>query len=123
MSYSDYLQSKHWIETKERFKCSKLYRKGRCFVCCSKAVERHIHHLTYKRIGREYLRDLRILCGVCHAAAHARGKCGKMRSRWHPHASRRNLWVLKEIDPEKYAYEVAKFFGVIQHQFARIIIG
>lgn len=44
-----------------------------------------------------------------------------MRAKWYPHASRNNLWRLRS-NPKRYAYEVAKFFGVLNHPFVQRIL-
>lgn len=119
--YKAYINSPEWEAKKRQFKASPNYRDGRCFVCCNSGIEKHIHHLTYKRLGREKLGDLRVLCAVCHAAAHSHIS-KKLRRKWHPHASRNNLWKLRN-KPLEYAYEVAKFFGVLNHDFVVRIFG
>lgn len=113
--YKHYIKSHDWEEVKSRFRLSNLYRDGHCFVCTNAGIEIHIHHLTYKRLGIERLRDLRILCAVCHAAAHTR-KPRKMRAKFYPYASRNCLCSLRKT-PRLFAYHVATFWGVLNHPF------
>jgi 5-methylcytosine-specific restriction endonuclease McrA len=70
ISYAQYIHSDEWRAVRERFFHSKLF-KGRCQACPS-TDRLHVHHLTYKRLGREYLRDLVALCEGCHANVHDR---------------------------------------------------
>lgn len=79
-SYSEYLRSDHWLETKRRFRASKLY-KHKCSACGNDQSPMFIHHKTYKRIGRERLNDLIEVCGSCHSAIHK-----------HENHSGRHLW-------------------------------
>lgn len=123
MNYSAYLNSEHWKQTKERFKQTSMYRQGRCFICCNAAIEKHIHHLSYKRLGKERMSDLRLLCAICHAVVHDHGSCRKLRSKWYPHASRSKLWGLRYKNPVQYAREVARFFGVSGHPFVVRVCG
>lgn len=44
----------------------------KCWLCQEVPLDGSIelHHLTYKRVGRESLDDLMPLCGVCHKKVH-----------------------------------------------------
>lgn len=123
VNYQSYIRSEKWIEKKQQFRGSGLYRDGRCFVCCNHGVETHVHHMTYKRLGREHLSDLRLLCFVCHAVVHKRAKkkgdlqTGGMRSKWYRYANKRRLWKLRYQDPVAYAGHVARCFGVTNDPF------
>jgi len=44
--------------------------RGRCERCRRRPVD-EVHHLTYVRLGREWLGDLEGLCKPCHARADA----------------------------------------------------
>lgn len=120
--YKDYMASPEWTATKERFKKTKNYRDGFCFICVNWSVEIHIHHKTYARLGCEKMGDLRTLCAVCHAVTHELGDFKRHKRNWHKHASRERLWGLRYRDPKRYAYEVAKFFGVLDHPFVRRVL-
>ncbi len=41
----------------------------KCFKCGSRMFLQ-VHHLTYKRLGREKPEDLQVLCGSCHRRVH-----------------------------------------------------
>jgi len=69
-TYEDYMKTKHWKLTRDKFKKSNK-TNGRCYVCNSK-YEIHYHHLTYDRIGKERLTDLIELCSYCHRKVHNR---------------------------------------------------
>lgn len=66
-TYTDYLQSEHWREVKQRYRASRRLPQA-CVVCGSRQVD--LHHLTYSRIGRERLTDLVPLCREHHDEAH-----------------------------------------------------
>jgi len=74
MEYAEYLQSPQWQETRRRFWASR-YPK-RCHACSRDDVPLDLHHRTYKRLGRERLSDLILLCRSCHDETHvvARGR-------------------------------------------------
>lgn len=67
--YSAYIKSEAWRAVRQRFIASKLPK-----VCggCGRPWGRgdHLHHRTYKNLGREFLRDLVPLCANCHEAVH-----------------------------------------------------
>lgn len=73
--YDDYLQSDHWLATRD----AKLEQaKRRCERCGEYAKRRpggrwvglHVHHLTYERVGQERMDDLEVLCIHCHQVEH-----------------------------------------------------
>lgn len=67
LPYSDYLESTHW----QRVRLDALKRAGyECLECEIDGVELHVHHLNYKRLGRERQSDLRVLCEKCHREVH-----------------------------------------------------
>ena len=64
-SYSKYLKSKAWFETREKF----FEQVGRQCICGSTA--RQVHHKTYDNIGKEnLLTELAGLCDSCHTGVH-----------------------------------------------------
>ena len=65
-SYRQYLRSDHWKSVRERYRCSKKPKK--CQVCGSDKYE--LHHTTYERLGKEWLKDLMPLCRRHHKAVH-----------------------------------------------------
>lgn len=65
-TYEEYLKSPHW----ERFRRS-YYASGRpskCSVCGDRLVQ--LHHVTYRRLGRERFDDVVPLCRVHHQQVH-----------------------------------------------------
>lgn len=66
VSYSEYLTTRQWsitrLEAKERagWKCQRCYSLGPL----------EVHHLTYRRVGRERPSDLVVLCETCHLIEH-----------------------------------------------------
>ena len=67
-SYSEYLLSDWWIDKRQAIF---VVKKKRCQLCGSKKKV-SIHHKTYEHLGNEPLKDLMILCGVCHEHEHNR---------------------------------------------------
>ncbi|HAM02637.1 MAG TPA: hypothetical protein DCQ30_10515 [Acidimicrobiaceae bacterium] len=68
-AYRRYLHSPHW-QLRRR---SALERaNGRCRDCGRPTVSLEVHHLTYRRLGREHRKDLRALCPACHERRHRR---------------------------------------------------
>lgn len=65
--YEAYLKS----DPKWKEKRRKVLRRAK-FTCerCKKKQAREIHHLTYKNIFNEPLKDLQALCVECHREAH-----------------------------------------------------
>lgn len=65
-NYSDYLLTNHWKETR---KTAIKHHGNKCHDCgADRNLE--VHHLTYKRLGREKMRDLQVLCYNCHRLRH-----------------------------------------------------
>lgn len=62
-----YLRSVHWKFTRWLKKTQMWLLKGsvHCEKCGSKK-RLHIHHVTYKRIWRERMSDLQVICSGCH---------------------------------------------------------
>ena len=67
-TYAEYLDTEHWKTTRKRFWESKLHN-GACYSCGSKE-KLQVHHKTYRRIGKERLTDLCLLCDECHGRTH-----------------------------------------------------
>lgn len=74
MSYSDYLQSSHWKETRKGIL---NIHENKCQVCSS-TENLHVHHKRYKSpimreniLGKEKHSHLCVLCRNCHAQWHA----------------------------------------------------
>ncbi len=68
LTYQDYLNTAHWkalrIQVAERDK----YTCQRCNGIFKNYF--HIHHNTYKRLGKEKLSDLTFYCNKCHSVIH-----------------------------------------------------
>lgn len=64
--YGEYLLSAHWIaKRKEAFEC----HGRKCHDCGAKG-NLEVHHKTYRRLGREKMKDLQVLCKDCHKTRH-----------------------------------------------------
>jgi len=76
-SYSDYLKSEHWQSFRKRFyRDSKIvikqWKKYGYLVCdiCQEEGRLNLHHKTYKRLGKERLGDVFMICNDCHKKIH-----------------------------------------------------
>jgi 5-methylcytosine-specific restriction endonuclease McrA len=64
--YGAYLKSPEWAERRRRV----LARaEGRCERCGHERATQ-VHHLTYRRVGAEWLKDLLAICNACHEHHH-----------------------------------------------------
>lgn len=69
-NYRDYLKTIHWSRVKANYK---LDHYEECYICQSvNCIE--LHHLTYARLGRERMSDLKYLCDGCHGRSHTKLK-------------------------------------------------
>jgi predicted HNH restriction endonuclease len=76
----DERDAKFWEEyeahlASDKWKAIRRKVLARCRSVCEGCGERpavHVHHLTYKRLGREMLFDLAGVCKQCHEAIHGR---------------------------------------------------
>ncbi len=68
MPYSEYLETDHWKLTK---KAAMRRANFTCQKCKIPGKPLQVHHLTYKRLGREADNDLQSLCFDCHKAVHS----------------------------------------------------
>lgn len=67
MPYKEYLQTEHWQNVRRR---ALKTAKGRCQLCNENKKALDVHHKTYERKGREYRRDVIVLCRSCHEKFH-----------------------------------------------------
>jgi hypothetical protein len=57
-----YMASRDWARLKEQLR---IRSHGKC-ERCRRAPYEETHHLTYERLGHEFLDDLQALCAPCH---------------------------------------------------------
>lgn len=69
VDYNNYIKSDkwHWIR-EEKFK-----KAGYKCEICGAVKNLDVHHVTYKRLGREKMSDLAVLCRKCHKTLHREG--------------------------------------------------
>lgn len=65
--YHKYLKSDHWEELK---KLVFEWRGRKCQLCMG-SRNLQVHHMTYKRVGKEDPRDVLIVCDSCHKFIHS----------------------------------------------------
>lgn len=67
-NYAEYLSSDEWARKRSLV----LSRSnGMCEGCGTEAAF-HVHHLSYRNVGNEFLWELRAVCFACHARIHPR---------------------------------------------------
>lgn len=66
VDYDDYLDSEEWAKKRTYL----LKKVGYKCQNCSSRRNLQVHHLTYKRVGRERTTDLQVLCRNCHEIEH-----------------------------------------------------
>lgn len=69
IDYKSYIHSPEWQATRKRWLDSGLLKE--CYFC-TKPYEPgfHLHHRTYKNLGKERLMDLVLCCESCHTEVH-----------------------------------------------------
>jgi len=68
MPLDRYLRTGHWRNTRNK---ALARAQHKCEECGAKKDARlHVHHLTYKRKGKEVAGDLMVLCKECHRKRH-----------------------------------------------------
>ena len=68
IDYEIYIQSDEWIESSAR-RSKLITTNGRC-ECCGANNGTHVHHITYRNLGKESVKDLSVLCPACHDYTH-----------------------------------------------------
>lgn len=66
VDYHKYLKSEEWAEFR---KLIFEWRGRKCQLCLTER-NLHLHHMTYKRLGKEDPRDVLIVCDKCHKFIH-----------------------------------------------------
>lgn len=66
VDYTSYIKSDAWRKKAKKARAKAGHRCQRC----GKKGYLEVHHKTYKRLGREWFRDLEVLCARCHMAKH-----------------------------------------------------
>jgi hypothetical protein len=66
--YIVYINSVEWKEKSRRH----LKNYPKCECCNQKATE--VHHLSYTRLGKESIDDLKSVCRACHEKCHTVNK-------------------------------------------------
>jgi hypothetical protein len=68
VDYYEYLKSPEWRSLKNQV----IKERGSACQLCGITKQLHLHHMTYKRLGREDKRDLLLVCKSCHAFIHGK---------------------------------------------------
>ena len=64
--YIAYIHSPEWQEKRKQVFAHKWYKCEACWI----TEWLHIHHWTYRRLFKEEISDLFVLCSYCHMALH-----------------------------------------------------
>ena len=64
--YHLYIASAKW----RRKRAAALKFHGHRCSECGRTEHLHVHHKTYRRLGRELMKDLVVLCSDCHSVQH-----------------------------------------------------
>lgn len=67
LAYREYMQSPDWARKKREY--FKVHAKA-C-KACGATKRLHLHHVSYRLLGKEPLSDLVCLCHPCHDRVHA----------------------------------------------------
>jgi len=77
VEYYAYIASDQWKITKAKWMQSGQCRGHFCHAAgCGQTTSLQMHHRTYKRLGREDMNDLVLVCGGCHLKIHELAKSG-----------------------------------------------
>ena len=63
--YDDFLSSEQWRQRRDKY----IADHASC-AACGATRRLHVHHVSYRRLGRELDSDLLTLCHVCHTEVH-----------------------------------------------------
>lgn len=64
--YHDHIKSKKWRQFRKKI----MKKRGNICECCGAKYNLTLHHLTYKNLGYEEPKDVRLLCFDCHCIEH-----------------------------------------------------
>jgi hypothetical protein len=97
--YEKHLKSTQWKNVR-----LDLFRlRGRKCEACGKSSSRlEVHHLTYERLGKELLSDLKIVCKMCHEKEdHKRARASAAKRQANEYDSAFSTWFYKRtgMDP------------------------
>jgi hypothetical protein len=97
--YTNYINSDAWkVDFRNRYLASKLPK--RCAICDRPwDAAFHLHHRSYKRLGREWLRDVKPVCQPCHEVIHRLHRTEGFTLR----AASKRKHVLKFLEQERKA--------------------
>jgi len=92
--YDAYLMTMHW----RQLRIIVAEASGNKCKKCNKVVWRgfHVHHITYKRMGKERLSDLWFMCEDCHILLHKEKKEEKARRKMSRELSTPNVVKVKK---------------------------
>lgn len=96
--YHAYMESDAWKKFRARYFRSKM--PAEC-IACAGADGMTLHHLTYKRLGKERLTDVAPLCWRCHKQLHKVYRPNDSQSTSPIHRFRHQLRVVFNLTPKQ----------------------
>jgi 5-methylcytosine-specific restriction endonuclease McrA len=91
-TYRRYLASPAW----QRKRRAALRKAGQRCQACRAGGALEVHHMHYRTLGHESLRDLRVLCHPCHVRADAlRARATAQKQQAHYWEARVEGWAVK----------------------------
>lgn len=66
VKYETYIKSKEWFA----WRAFIFEWRGRKCQLCTGTKNLELHHMSYKNLGKENIRDVLIVCSVCHRYIH-----------------------------------------------------
>lgn len=66
IKYETYIKSKEWFA----WRAFIFEWRGRKCQLCMGTKNLELHHMSYKNLGKENIRDVLIVCSVCHRYIH-----------------------------------------------------
>ena len=97
LEYYKYLESHEWRQKREEV----FIHHGKFCIACKTTTDLQVHHMTYQRVFNEKLRDLRVVCWVCHQEIHRIQKESRTWLRRTTLDYIKNYWLPKEVVVQK----------------------
>jgi hypothetical protein len=111
--YYAYIKSWEWTELRKEYE--EATTDHTCYCCKRSDVSLSLHHKTYKRLFKEHLTDLCLVCSRCHFMIHKRYRSKRSPSIWNATDAIRKHWRRRRnklTRKERADIEFFKFLAV-----------